>query len=406
MVLTQTKPACTVAIPWLVVAPVTLFNAKLLPGDVVVPAVLVPAGALLVIAMSQSLNLRRAIGFTLLCTIPLASIGNVVSYSNFLTSYCMWVLVSAAAVFPTYTLSVSSRETVEKTIEYFLVVIRFASIIGIVQFGVNNYTSVQLYDFYGPLQAHAHADNAVSGIQRATSIFIEPSFFGWVMLVSIALYTYLKRYRLITSKRFYFGILICGAGLICSFSASAFVGVLLFAIGVNFRYVKTTGSVVLAGFLISMLTTGALALAADFLRLSSVMVEGSSGYARVLVPWLSVQDALAVYPFFGRGLGQQDIEDFRLTFSGLPIFNAAFGFWVVFGILGGILVASSLYWSLRKTVSAIPGKALLFFPFLYYYFVTGSFVSLENIFILYILISAGTLAQFRRDPIWLAPENK
>lgn len=336
-------------------------------------------------------------GLLACAALPLFSLLNVQSTASFSTSYVMWLLtIGFIFLGIPYLNRVFIVDDLKFAIRLSIYFMAGASAFGCFQFFANNFLAFDLYNFFGPIQAHAHYPNTILGIDRATSVFIEPSQFAWVCLFFLCLmgFLYLNRVDLNLPRwRRVFVIIASGVGV--ALSALGFIGALgLFTLlllerqgqrGRKYAYV-ILGFAVVFGL---VFLTGA----ARFLRLDTIAIEGTSGFQRVISPLLALLDVAEVYPLFGRGLGQQGIFDLRLPASEEITHNAVFGFWIVFGLLGGALVLTFLAVAYGKSLWEGRGALLLLFITGFMYLSTGAFIALEIPFLLSLASFAVTLVK-------------
>jgi hypothetical protein len=311
----------------------------------------------------------------------------------------MWTLTAAFFFFaiPFLNRTLSSAEKIF-ALRVAFGFMTLAGAFGVFQFFANNFMGLGIYNFFGPLQAHPHFGNTILGIDRSTSVFIEPSQFAWVSLFFIALAAYLYKNRVeIGLPRWRWHLLVVIFGLLASLSAVGYIGFVILAAILVFeergrlssRYLY--GVSAFLGGLVGLVLTGAY----RFLRLDTIAVEGTSGFQRLIAPFLALRDTLEHYPLLGRGLGQQGVADLLLANSEEIIHNAVFGFWIVFGLFGGALILFFFAQSYIKNLWAGKAAILPLFMLAYMYLSTGAFIALEIPFLLTLASFAVSLAAER-----------
>lgn len=382
---------------WSLVLSIFTWNLRLFTLGSDIKLIHLVAIFILSLACLKTAHFKDFWGVLACAALPLFSLLNVQSSGSYSTSYVMW-LITIGFIFLgiPYLNRVLTTGDLKFAIRLSLYFMTAAAALGCFQFFLNNFLAFDFYNFFGPLQAHVHYTNTILGIDRATSIFIEPSQFAWVCLffLSLMAFLFLNRVDLNLPRwRRVFVIIALGVGV--ALSAVGFVGALgLFALlllerqgrrGRKYAYV-ILGFAVVFGL---VFLTGA----ARFLRLDTIAIEGTSGFQRVVSPMLALLDMVEVYPLFGRGLGQQGIFDLSLSASEEIIHNAVFGYWIVFGLLGGTLVLTFLSLAYGKNLWGGRGAVLLLFITGLMYLSTGAFIALEIPFLLTLASFAVTLVK-------------
>jgi hypothetical protein len=254
---------------------------------------------------------------------------------------------------------------------------KYVVLYGFIQFISKNFLGVDfLYNNLGQFQYHPHYDNDLFGFTRATSVFYEPSVFGWVsnLIITILL---VFRERIGMPNRIFFKFLVIFLiGLLVSLSSSAFVSfIVIYIIFLAIKYKRKKIYIFLFLPLIFLI----IWLVLPYLRIEEFNDENTSGYSRVIFPFLNLLDVLKTYPYFGRGLGQIGVNDMKLFYDGV-IHNSIYGFFITFGFSGLILfmiVLRKFYTYIKRDSISI----LLWLNLILILSTTGSFLSLELPFI-------------------------
>lgn len=335
----------------------------------------------LVIFLIRGSSLKSFLPFLFITIIILFGYFNAIEQLEFWKSFVLFIMSMVVVCFgPQIIQSITSI----KKIRFFRWFFRSYQVVvayGVVQFVLKNfYGSDMLYNNLGDYQFHPHYFNELFGFSRATSIFYEPSVFGWVTnLVISTLFVYRDRVGLENAK-FYKYLVIYFTGLIVSLSSSAFLSLIL--ISSTYYLIKNRSKTIYSFVFIPIVVVGVWYLS-PYLRLLEIGRENTSGYARVVSPFLNLIEVIRIYPFFGRGLGQFGVEDNGLQYDGI-IHNSVYGFVISFGLSSIAL----FFFAIRRFMSFVKNDkiwAVMWLNLLLIFAATGSFLSLELPFV-YLLI--------------------
>ena len=336
-----------------------------------------------IIFIFKKQSLKSKIKFIFILLIILLGYFNSIDKVEFWKSFILVFLSVALIIFGP---DLIRKVSIEKKIQFFSFVFKsyvYVVLYGLFQFFTKNFFGLDLlYNNLGPFQFHPHFDNDLFGFTRATSIFYEPSVFGWVTNLVLSLMIIYKERIGMPSIVFYKYLIIFLLGLLVSLSSSAFVSLIL--ICTVYFFIKYKRRVLYLVIIIPFIIIIVWFLL-PYLRINEIDTEKSSGYARLILPFLNLEEVINVYPFLGRGLGQFGIDDVKLAFDGV-IHNSIFGFFITFGLSGIFL----LFMAIKKIhihYKYDPLSILLWLNLLSILSATGSFLSLELPFIYLIIIA-------------------
>lgn len=349
--------------------------------------------------LTERIKIIDIIFYILLLGLPLLSIINAINISAFISSYVMWFILTSFILFgigfTSNHFTISEHKKLLRLSIYLYIV---TSMIGIIQFLLNNFFLYgSFYNFLGEFQSHPHYDNTLYGLYRSTSLFIEPSQFGWISIFYAALLIYLRQTLAISRRLYYVGLIIIFFGILSTISASAYIGTTILYFLVKIVQSKKSQAAFVKITTIIFIFTLIFIFQSEifiYFRLDSIFIEGTSGYIRIMEPILSVLEVFDKYILFGRGLGQQDIFDVTLSYSGHSIDNAIFGYFVVFGLFLGPIIIATVVLYFRGYIFNKENRILIYSIF-FAYLSTGAFVALEIPFLFLLFISA-TITKFKK----------
>jgi hypothetical protein len=202
---------------------------------------------------------------------------------------------------------------------------------------------------------------------RPVSVFHEPSYMAVVLFILLNI-SYLFEVSSMAKYLAVFGIL---------FSMSTSIILFLFI----FLFLKTRYKVFVFLFSLLFILLAIIYLQVDikeYLRLSELVMEGTSGNERLVLPLKVVyEEVVKGYSFLGIPLGQSEV-----VFN-----NSFFLFFLYFGVLAP-LVIFLLYIYIRNHISIIELIPAYFVGFLALLFVNGAFFTPESNLLLILLNTA------------------
>ena len=304
-------------------------------------------------------------------------------FSEWIKTYVIYVMLMFFLCFLFKKYCLCFRTYKKELIKFFLNIMLITHILGIIQFGLMNaFGLFFLKDVFGPFQYSPNQFDSMFGLYRAYSVFIEPSFFGWTINLSIATLLFVNK-GLISPKQRLVRFFIAAFALLCTLSTTAIVFFILLLFIHLFtchdlrKYRLPVIVTILVLFIILWRFTNLLA---PLTRISSIAVVGSSGYERIVAPLNYVKAVMNTYPLLGRGLGQEGNVDFIGTigkFSG--VHNALIGIIVNFGLSSLVFYIFFIAKAVKKI--AINKNALVMvFAIVAMYASTGSYISFDSFF--------------------------
>jgi hypothetical protein len=388
------KPVPLAAVPQalglLVVISVAFSNISIIPIASGFKISHISAAVIIAWALSKGVNRSRLLITVAACLIPLLSFLNLVNYQYFSLAYANWILVVGLVIIGvkawlTYFSIEAFRFLTTTALWSFLITALF----GIVQFIFNNFTDIEVYNFFGPFQAHPHFENTVYGLQRSTSVFFEPSQFGVFTLFSLTIAIYAYKYGIISRSFCFTCSALMAAGIFSSLSATALIGFFLSAV----YYLALARLNLILKFILLFISV-ALGVGANYwdsvfalLRLGSIGVSGTSGNTRVEQSFYVLGKIIEMHPLFGIGLGQSSLYSDG-SLDNAVVHNAFASFFIVFGLLGGLILLSLIMLSVCSYARFTRYSLPVLFSILYTYASNGSFNSFEVPFLVFIASSA------------------
>ena len=303
------------------------------------PIQIVAFFAVIYFALFRGISAKKIVGAILFLVIPLLPLYRIDDQREFIKSYAIYAIIVLFVVFALPHLKEEFKKSSQSYIGVFNVVIMVVSVLGIAQFITMNLFGFDFLDgIFGSFLAVAQATHAQgSNFYRAISLFSEPSYFGWVLGVALAInLVLLKKEK--TPKRIVTIVVILIA-ILTTMSSSAFwiTAMIFFVYLVSIKKINVnTVFIAIAGVLAIIL---AIALF-DFSFLVNSMsrlfkeigVETSSGYFRLIYPIDYVKVVLTEFPLFGRGLGQTgDADIIGKIVGNHGVHNSLFGVVGIFG---------------------------------------------------------------------------
>jgi len=264
--------------------------------------------------------------------IPLLPLHRIKDSQEFFKTYLIYVLFILFLLLCFKKLKNAFRSNYSFFYNFFVIIIEFAVLFGILQFIFNNaFDLSSLNNIFGDLEFQKLNPGIVQGFRRANSIYHEPSYFGWICCLGLTLLLYDKN-NFVKHKVLRYCLIL--AGVAVSFSTAAyFVTVVLI---ISFFFLQENKLVTVVGmvsFLLIFLIFWNFAGISDvFNKVYTVRSEGTSSYERFVSPFKYVINTFQHYPLFGRGMGQEGKIDLVGTVGRYDsVNNSIFGVFVVFG---------------------------------------------------------------------------
>ena len=358
-----------------------------------------PIHVIMIISIAYNLLSRRLVAkdvvvgmfFLLLPILPLYRINDIMEWFK---SYFVYAMIVAFFATSLRTFITVFKENYEKYVRLFLATIAFTQVLGVIQFICMNFLEYFfLLDFWGPFQFHANQFGMTNDFYRAYSLFFEPSFLAWVSNSSLCVVLFLNGTLLQKRKRIFY-ILLSFVTIFCTLSASGIViALILVLIYLVYRSKNPEKSIIslIGGLIVLLLIMSFTDLLAPIKRIFvEINTKGTSGYERLVTPWLYVQETLKNYPIFGRGFGQEGMVDavgIIGRYTGVQ--NSLYGVFVWMGLSGLLIVIPALIYSARK-IKENRCWIVLFINLVGIYMSTGAWCSVDTIIFLILLIAVGS----------------
>lgn len=356
-----------------------LINIKLFNiGDAAFKPIHVIVITTIILGISRGINLKRFIIMLIYAIIPWFSIINVVSFSDFVSTYLIYLMSLMLIFIGISPALITDANVIQKMFKILFRTFNFSAIYGIIQFLLANiFGNFNLYNNLGRFQFHPHYYNRIFGIDRATSIYIEPSVFAWVAVTILVLALYLMNTPIMGKKELKHTVILATTSVLISFSASGFVSYFLVILLYTFNKKSNYKTILFSWILVSALLLIIIFQPTQlrYLRLTEISRPNTSGYARIIEPFYAMREVFANYPLTGRGLGQIGVYDLNLTYN-VYINNSLYGIVITFGILT-ILYAVPIGISFYRFIKQDKLTLILFANLVLIFISTGSFLSLE-----------------------------
>lgn len=261
----------------------------------------------------KKVSVERFVICFCLALLPLFPLYRIIDKQEWFKSYVIWLLIVSFFCFAYPQFKKTYAKHPKKIQNVIIATFLIAEILGIVQFLLVNFLNVPfLIDSFGVFQFHKSYYNYSFGYMRCFSVFHEPSVLGWGSSSFIFILIYWKNKRRISKTKFFFLIFISLLSIVCSISASAlyFVVVALicdFILHIN--YAKSWGElffILIFAFFFAQFTNIFKPMQRLF---TEVGTSGTSGYERISSPIAYALETIKNYPFFGRGIGQDEVLD-------------------------------------------------------------------------------------------------
>lgn len=261
----------------------------------------------------NKISKKSAMLILLFVALPVFPLYRILNMREWFKSYVIYILIICFFVFCySHFKSIYAQKfmLLQKIVCW---VFFIGELLGIIQFIAVNFFGVKfLIDAFGPFQFHFSYYNYEFGFMRCFSVFHEPSVLGWVSSSFIFILIYWKNNGLLKITTFWFYLLISLISIACSLSASALYFVFL-AFFIDFiLHIRSAKSWLLlfCFILLSLLLSTTTSVLTPMLRLFTESgVEGTSGFERINSPLEYAIKTINEYPFFGRGIGQDEALD-------------------------------------------------------------------------------------------------
>lgn len=274
-------------------------------------------------------------------------------------------------------------------------IIAFVEVLGIIQFICMNFFGYFfLQNFWGSFQFHFNSFGESNGFLRAYSLFHEPSFFALVCNTSLAILLFLNN-DLFSTRKKVFLILLSLISVVCSIAVSGIV-ISMVLIVLYLLLKSKRPEKILFYLIIAFMAFLAIWFFTDLLdpldRIADeLQTEGTSGYERMVTPFLYVEKVFEHYPIFGRGLGQEgDVDLIGIIGRYTGIQNSLIGIVSTFGLSVLFFYIPAIVYSIRKTKENRFWLILLV-NIIGIYASTGAWCSLDTFLFLVLTVAVGAV---------------
>lgn len=357
-------------------------------------------GIIIALIDQVSITLNSIILYIIFILLPWLPLYRINDLKGFFNTYIIYLLFSTFVLLCYREL----RKVFVKNIYYCCKMCKITCgiivIYGILQFVFDNTlnNSILRYPF-GRFTFQKLNPGTVFNYLRTQSIFHEPSYFGIICCLFIAIGLFINSSSISYSVKFhnsYFILLIIGVAISFSsamYYALALIYIAYFLTNKDFKFnniIMLFCFCILVFFILSF--TG---LSKIFNRISEVGKEGTSGFERIISPLQYIQKTMVEYPLFGRGMGQEgNVDRVGIIGTYMAVNNSVFGIVVIFGLSSVIFIVSALFAIIKTSKSN--KRVFIIFAFLFaMYFSTGAFLSFDTYFIMIIcLLSTNVSSAF------------
>ena len=363
-------------------------------GGAFKPTQVIAIIAIISIVVKRGLDQKAFIRCIAFCMLPLLPIYRINDMTEFFKTYLNYIVMVMFICFVMPNLKRVFNLDVEKYLKCFNVVISIVCILGILQFLMMNLLGVFFLDgVFGPFEFRGNAITQESGMYRAFSVFHEPSYFGWVCDIALAINLSVKTSKQSTNA---FVVALTIISILVSLSSSA-IWIMVIILALNLLIVKRTNKTqtMLALFAIVALVFVVFMFDLSFIGDSMLRlftekdIKGTSGYERITIPIEYIKKTMENYPFLGRGLGQQgDIDAVGQISTHKGIHNSVLSAIVTFGVISIFYYAwiVKIFFGKRFNRRLRKERILLFVATLGMYFSTGAFLSFDTFIFTIIII--------------------
>lgn len=360
----------------------------------------IAAVAIIYFIIFKTLTFKKVAGSLVFLAIPLLPLYRISDKGEFIKTYIIYAMMVLFIAFVLPHLKEEFKQDFSGYYRLFNNVIIILCVLGIIQFIAMNVFNYELFgNIFGSFEYHTNNATVKSGISRAFSVFHEPSYFGWVLDIALAINLVIKDEG--EEKRKPFILVLLVISIITTVSASAIwiMAIILVIYLVSIRKISANALLITPVILV-----GAIAAVyffdLSFIRESmerlfrEINTENTSTFERIKNPIEYVKATMQNYPIFGRGMGQEgDVDVVGKIGNYTAVNNSIFGSFVIFG-----LSAIAYYiWLIMQFIGKfgkekILARVILLFALIGMYFSTGAFLAFDTfIFLAIILMFLSTI---------------
>lgn len=354
----------------------------------------IAAAAIIYFFFFKKITFKKVAGSLIFLVIPLLPFYRINDTREFMKTYVIYAMM---VLFITLVLPHLKEEFKEGFSGYYRLfnnVIIILCVLGVIQFIAMNIFNYELFgDIFGRFEYHTNNATVKSGISRAYSIFHEPSYFGWVLDIALAINLVIKDEGEEKRKPFILVLLVASTIMTVSASAIWIMAIILVVYLISIR--KISVNVVLIApivvfAVIALLYLFDFSFITDSLNrlFSEINVENTSTFERIKSPIEYVKATMTHYPFFGRGLGQEGfIDEIGIIGTYQGVNNSVFGAFVTLGLTAIVYYVWLVMQFFGKYGKKnIITRAILLFVLFGMYFSTGAFLAFDTFIFLVIVL--------------------
>lgn len=339
-------------------------------------------------AFFRGVSVKKMVGVIAFLAIPLLPFYRINDQLEFIKTYAIYTIMVLFMVFAFPYLKDEFKEGSKAYLKLFNFVMAVLAVLGIAQFITMNFFGFDfLKGIFGPFLAVAQAtDSQGSGFERAISLFSEPSYFGWVLDIALAVnLVLLKKEK--TPKRILL-IATIFVAIICTMSSSAFwiTAVIIVAYLISIKKINVnTVFIAIAAVLVIIFVVAVVDLSFLTNSMSRIFkeigTEGTSGNGRFVYPFEYTKAVLSEFPLFGRGIGQEgDVDIIGRLVGTKNVHNSIFNVVATFGLTSAFYIVWFIkqFFGSRYTKESRSDRILIFLSIFFMYLTTGAFMAFDT----------------------------
>ncbi|MBO5379054.1 MAG: hypothetical protein J6A90_01880 [Clostridia bacterium] len=364
----------------------------------------IAAAAIIYFFFFKKITFKKVVGSLLFLVIPLLPFYRINDTREFIKTYVIYAMM---VLFITLVLPHLKEEFKEGFSGYYRLfnnVIVIVCVLGIVQFILMNAFGIMFLDgVFGRFQFHYNNYGQQAGFYRAYSIFHEPSYFGWVLDIALAINLVIKDDGEEKRKPFILVLLVATIIMTVSSSAIWIMAIILVIYLISIRKISVNVVLIapIAVFaVIALLYLFDFSFITDSLNrlFSEINTENTSTFERIKSPIEYVKATMTHYPFFGRGFGQEGfVDEVGQIGQYKGVNNSIFGSFVTLGLTAIVYYAWLVMQFFGKYGKKnIITRVILLFVLFGMYFATGAFLAFDTfIFLVIVLMFLSTIEKER-----------
>ncbi|MBQ4107958.1 MAG: hypothetical protein IJC80_01010 [Clostridia bacterium] len=326
---------------------------------------------------------------------PLAPLYRISDKMEFFKTYFIYTIIVFFVLFALPYLKDGFKKEASDYYGLFNNIIIILCLLGIVQFILMNAFGIMFLDgVFGRFQFHFNNYGREAGFYRAYSIFHEPSYFGWVLDIALAVNLVIKDEK--EDKRKPLVLILIVATIVMTLSSSAIwiMAVILLVYFISIKRVSANAiiitPIVLAGLVFVVYLFDFSFVTETMERLFyEAEKEGTSAYERLKTPIEYIKATMEHYPLFGRGFGQEgEVDKVGIIGRFEGVHNAVFGIITILGITSifPYVWLFSQFFGRKYGKKQIMSRILLLIATIGMYFSTGASISFDTFVFTIIII--------------------